>query len=370
MDNSQNNKSVKPLDNNNAEGGWMGELKSILDKNKGIRVNGKTASFRTQDIVHATLFTEFENLRNLGYRVMPRNLGNKHMQVLVKNWYYDRKLKTKTMVTHLTQFRKFATWIGKDGMISSLASYLPEVDPKSLEVHYAAEKTKSWSGNGLDVEEMIARADAINIRFGCMLRLQWAFGFRASETLKCDPWATDNITSIAIVPSQGKGNRSRNIPMDSVAQRNIIEYIKRFVRKGERVGWCEPNGEALDLKQNTRKYFTNMEKMGLTKKELGVTGHGLRSEYLEDLALRLGYIPATLGGTIEQMPKEDREIIEYKVSEAAGHGRRSATAAYCGGVTQLRANSKKLRDAAAQKAVDSNPAHSNSHTDNNEGAAQ
>jgi len=42
------------------------------------------------------------------------------------------------------------------------------------------------------------------------------------------------------------------------------------------------------------------------------TSHGLRAEYAENLAISLDYIPPTLGGTKDQMPKEDATIIEKK----------------------------------------------------------
>ena len=328
--------------------GWKRQLQDILKKNSGTRVNGKVASNRTQDIACKTLFSEFNTLRVLGYRTMPINFGNKQMEVLVKNWHDTRKLSPKTMATHLTQFRKFAEWIGKKGMVRDLAHYLPEVDPKTLQVHFAATESKSWSEHDIDVIEEITRGDAMDLRFGCMLRLEYAFGYRMQECLLCDPWVTDNIHSIAILPSQGKGNRARNIPMDSPAQRKIIEYIKTIIKKGEKVGWCDVDGTPYDLKVNINRYGYLMRKLGMTKKDRGVTGHGLRAEYSEDQALRLGYIPPTLGGTNDQMSKEDLTIKQKQVSERLGHSRSSVTAAYYGSSELAKENTKR-RDEAKNK---------------------
>lgn len=233
-------------------------------------------------------------------------------------------------------------------MVRDLPFYLPNVDPKELEVHAAATESKSWTAHGLDVVAEIERADAIDLRFGIMLRLMYAFGYRCKECLLCDPWVTDNIHTMAITPSMGKGNRSRNIPFDSPGQRQIIEYIKTIVKKGEVVGWCEPNGQPKDFKKNYQRFGNLMTKMGHTKNDSGVTGHCLRSEYAEDAALALGYIPATLGGTENQMSKEDFEIAKKQVSERLGHSR-DATASYCGGLKLMKENSKRLRDAAALK---------------------
>ena len=341
--------SNKPMDNVGTPGGWKGELQRILDEHADKRVNGKVASHRTKAIVCSTLFAEFNILHDLGYRTMPRNFGNKHMTVLVKNWYYNRKLANKTMATHMTQFRKFADWLGKDGMVRNLAYYLPEVDPKTLEVEFAASEGKSWTGKGLDVELMIELADAVDIRLGCILRLQYAFGYRIKECLHCDPWASDQLYSMAIFSGQGKGNRPRNIPIDSPGQREIIAYIKTVVKKGEKVAWCDKDGAAYDFRVNYRRYYTLMEKLGYTKAILGISGHGLRAEYAEDIALRLGFIPPTLGGTENQMPKEDLVIIQKKVTEALGHGDPDKVASYYGGLKMMKANSTRLRNAAAKK---------------------
>ncbi len=344
-----NKKQTTLLEGITLSEGWMRQLDDILDKNAGTRVNGKVASDRTQEIVRDTLFSEFKALRNLGYRTMPVNFGNKQMEVLVKNWHYDRKLSNKTMTTHLTQFRKFAQWIGKKGMVRDLAHYLPDVDKKALKVQYAATESKSWSEKGIDIIAEIRKADLIDLRFGAILRMQYAFGYRLKECLKCDPWVTDDVHSMAILPGQGKNNRPRNILIRDEGQRAVIDYVKCIVKKGEKLGWCDVDGTTYSYVKNRRHYYALMEKLGYTKAILGVTGHGLRAEYAEDLALLLGFIPPTLGGTKDQMPKEDASIAHKKVSEALGHSREGITSAYYGGNELMKRNAQKRAQAKQPK---------------------
>lgn len=75
--------SIKAINNSGTTGGWKGELQGSLDKFDDIRVNGKKASNRTKDILCVTLWAGFNEIHDLGFRVMPRNFGNRHMQILV-----------------------------------------------------------------------------------------------------------------------------------------------------------------------------------------------------------------------------------------------------------------------------------------------
>jgi len=330
---------TKAFNNSGAPGGWKGELQLLCNQFGGTRVSGKVASNRTKDLVCTTLFAGFNTLYEKGFRVMPRNFRNKHMAILVCDWH-ERGLQPKTMVTNLTQFRKFASWIGKDGMVHNLPFYLPNVDPKTLVVRAVATKAKSFSGNGLDPIALIKLADQEDARFGCIIRLMYAFGFRRKECLLCDPWVSDNQISITVFAGQGKGNRARLVSIETPGQREVIDYIKTIVKKGEKVGWCEPNGQPKNYKKNYDRFGNLMKKLGITKAISGVTGHSLRAEFAEDTALRKGYIPPTLGGTEQQMPKEDRVIIQKKVCEELGHSKPEKTASYYGGLEMMRDNAK------------------------------
>ena len=73
-----------------------------------------------------------------------------------------------------------------------------------------------------------------------------------------------------------------------------------------------------------------MAKIGITREDAGVTGHGLRAQYAENAALIAHMIPPTLGGTGGQMPKEKLVIKREQISELLGHSRISVTGAYYG----------------------------------------
>ncbi|MFK4554585.1 hypothetical protein ABH944_006245 [Caballeronia udeis] len=69
-------------------------------------------------------------------------------------------------------------------------------------------------------------------------------------------------------------------------------------------------------------YYYCLRKIGITKKNADVCGHGLRAEFAENCAIARGLLPATLGGTADQMPKEEMDLILLQVSEKLGHSRK------------------------------------------------
>jgi integrase len=305
--------------------GWKDQLQALLDQHLSTRSDGKRASFKTRENKALVLFQTFTRLRALGYKVEPRNLGNRHVQVICQDWH-AKGLKASTMQQNLSVLRMFAGWIGKDKMIGPLKDYLPDVDPKSLIVQTAADRSKAWTSNGVQTTEMIHKADDIDLRFGCMLRMQLAFGLRRKEVLMIKPWKSDRGDTLKIFDGESKNGRPRDIPIAVPIQREVLDYAKSLTSRGEPLGWPEPG----DLKKNERHYNYLMAKLGVSKNMMGVTGHGLRAEFAENEALRRGLLPPTLGGQRDQMSKEARENIQMQVSESLGHSRVSVTTSYYG----------------------------------------
>jgi hypothetical protein len=97
------------------------------------------------------------------------------------------------------------------------------------------------------------------------------------------------------------------------------------------LGWStKTDGGAASLKYSKRRYHYLMEKIGIGKAMAQVTGHGLRAQFAENVALLKELIPPTLGGTSGQMPRDDLDLARLQVSELLGHSRKSVTGAYVG----------------------------------------
>lgn len=304
-------------------------LNSIFAKHAGTRVNGRVASQRTESARRETITACFNRLKKLGFDVQnPENIGAKHIKALCEYWYAN-KYAPKTIQENLSNLRLFCRWIGKGNLVQSVNHYLPNVPPSELRVKTSAETSKSWAEHGIDVAEKIRDADALDWRFGLMLRLAVAFGLRRMEILQCIPWKVDRGDRFAAYKT--KGGRPRDIYIETAEQRKVLDDVKARLKKNEHLGWpTRADGSASDLKYCLGKWHKMLAKIGISREHSCVTGHGLRAQYAENAALIASVIPPTLGGTAGQMPKEDLELHRLQVSELLGHSRISVTRTYFG----------------------------------------
>ena len=178
----------------------ISQLNVILQLKAGTRVNGKVASERTKTAIGDSLRASFRHLVNLNFRLQnPENLGDKHVKALCEFWYQSG-LTPKTIQSNLSYLRIFARWIGKGEMVKNVHHYLPAVPRAKLRVKTAAITSKSWAENGIDVREKIREADALDRRFGAMLRVAVAFGLRRHEVIECHPWKVDRGDQLRKLP--------------------------------------------------------------------------------------------------------------------------------------------------------------------------
>lgn len=307
----------------------MANLDKLLAKHAGTRVNGRVASDRTTRSYGEALRGMFKRLVAMGYKLeKPDNLSEKHVEALCREWHRLERA-PKTMQVNLSHLRIFAGWIGKGNMVKDIHHYLPDVPREELKVRTVATRSKSWSANGIDLIEKIKDADEIDWRFGLMLRLQLSFGLRRMEAVQAIPWKNDHGYKFSVYET--KGGRPRDIHIETPEQRQVLDMVKSRLKKTEPLGWLtRPDGSAADLAYSIRKYSRLLPRIGITRAESLVTGHGLRAQFAENAALIASLVPITIGGTGGQMEKDELNLKRAKVSEKLGHSRVSITPAYFG----------------------------------------
>jgi hypothetical protein len=84
------------------------------------------------------------------------------------------------------------------------------------------------------------------------------------------------------------------------------------------------------LAQAEQRYYGLNRRLGLTRRDLGMTGHGLRAGHAEDIMLLRGVLPATMGGTKGMASERGRTAARYDASRTLGHNREIITSAYIG----------------------------------------
>ena len=314
------------------------KLSSLLKSAEGVvrvgaatRINGAVASLRTQEYSWQVITESCRRLHKLGFYLADvSGLTRKHIDVLVASWH-AQGLTNKTIQNQFSRLKQFAGWLGKPWLVSpeGAAGHLPAVDPQSLRVRTVADRSKSLSANGLDIGELIGRARQEDERFGAMMLLGVAFGLRKKELLRLKPWRADKGGSLDIDGSVAKNGRFRSITLEAgrcgQAQRVALDHAKSVCRKYDTLGWTGKT-----FKQNENRYYYFMKRIGLTLEAAGVTGHGLRAEYAENILLINNLTPPTLGGSARQVPKSSRDEILTTVQHKMGHGDLHAAAAYYG----------------------------------------
>lgn len=320
-----------------AEGkdGWRERVNAIVDANINVRVNGKTASNRTVEHNKSVIKCAFETWRDkLGFKIsVPQNMQDRHVQALVQYWYDQGKAPT-TMRGDLSVLRKFFGWMGKKGVVRPLEAYLPTAPKERTEIRNMRKKgnkSKSWSAQGIDVEQKLQEAFRLDWRFGLVIGMQLAFGHRRKETMRSRPWVSDRREigqNVFVMHADDgtKGGRGRGIRLEFAFQVWILDYAKSRLGKQAWLGWPRTRrGEPASLEQNLERYKYYMKKLGISRQEVNATGHGARAEYAENCMLLQGFVPATLGGKANQMSRDEYRTRALRVSENLGHVRERIT---------------------------------------------
>ena len=314
-------------------------LEILLDLfNEQHTARHKSVSHKTRHDRAVFLRRFFRDLRDkAGFATVPdpRNLGGRHIQAMLDLWQAQR-MAAATIQTYLSFLRGLAIWIGKPGLVRTAASYgLPA---SSYRRHEVAHRDRTWSGAEVPIEPLIAEVCAYDAHVGAALRLIQAFGLRRKEAVMMRPHACEVAFEATGLPQdrrkadsylwirQGsKGGRPRHIPIATTQQEQALAYAREVA--GDREAHVSRPGR--DLRQNLNRFSYVMRRFGITFRERGVTGHGLRHEALVAVWVQAtGEAPPVRGGA--RVARDVEVAARQEIAALAGHSRARAAAAYIG----------------------------------------
>jgi integrase len=327
------------------------ELNALVNEHgrKATRQN-KIVGHETVDARREKLVLSFRELHGLGYKLETvHNLQQRHVHVLAKSWE-ERGLSASTIANRISCLRALSIWIGKPGMIQKAADFVN--DPNSVRRMQATTEDKSWTAAGIDIHAMISLVEQHDKRVGLQLKLMLAFGLRRKEAVMFRPLQADMGAAIRVRDGT-KGGRERVVLLETAAQRDLIDYAKTTVSKvNEHIGHPD-----LNLEQAIRRFNYVMEKFGITHRALGITSHGLRHQFLNDLYETLTGVPSPVRSTnvTAQIDQLTHDLARSRISQDAGHTRLAISNAYIGArkntvlTPEQKANANRYRELIAKE---------------------
>ncbi|WP_345817831.1 integrase domain-containing protein (plasmid) [Paraburkholderia sp. PREW-6R] len=307
------------------------------------RISARPLSIRTQERRTTVICKSFEELRQNGFALQsPYSLKQKHIEYLVTFWV-DAKQTGSTIENKLTHLRALCEWMKKPNLISTLADYVDR-EKHDLVRSYVAQRDKSWEGNGIDAESKINEIAVTHPNVAVQLKLQAAFGLRVEESFLLRPAEAVRDDGLLNVSRGTKGGRERVVPIEF----KVAVLVEAATLSNPFTGSTIPHGYT---KQQWREhYYHVLKKHGVTQSGIGVTSHGLRHQYLQQMYERLTGVEAPIKQPANRVDRDVHKAAMQRVVEAAGHSRATKANAYLSTHSAMAAKKKRLitRDMALE----------------------
>lgn len=336
-------------------GDWRARVSKLIAANcqSKSRDASRSTSNRTQERAYENVMQLFEWLRvDLGFKSLanPMSLDERHFLSLAAHLKDKREnggFGAAHAAGYATYCRHLARWIGKPQLVTVFSTALgKQVCKRQL----VAQTDKSWEAAGIDIQKIILDIAKHERWVAMVLCAQHAFGLRKMEALMLSPLrdirpareinvrgsdsASDKFNRGVLhihIQEGAKGGRPRVIEVSDAQGLKAARLLRDEIEwLGDREHLPPPTHT---LQQNSKTYDRTMTKFGLTRKKLGVTGHGLRAGFACNRLQEAGITPTVRGGD-GQHPDPVHQQVAYKMlTEAMGHGRISVIGAYAGSVT-------------------------------------
>jgi integrase len=321
------------------------------------RVSAKPLSIKTQKYRTMAICKSFEELRQNGFALQsPYSLKQKHVRFLVEFWV-RAKLTGGTIENKLTYLRALGEWMNKPNLVGTLADYVDR-EQHDLVRSYVAQKDRSWEGNAIDAEVKINEIAVTDAHVAVQRKLQAAFGLRVEESFLLRPAEAVRDDAMLSVTRGTKGGRDRVVSIEFKFA--VLEEAAKLANPY--TGSTIPHGRT---KQQWReRYYHVLRKHGLTQSGIGVTSHGLRHQYLQQMYERLTGVAAPIKRPEGRVDRDvHREAIQ-RVVEAAGHSRATKANAYLSTHNALAAKKSRAltREIAEQAVIDAKGVKSHAAT--------
>ena len=296
-----------------------------------------------------TIQMAFRDLKKIRINLQnATDLKAKHVQALARYWSVEVGIQTNTLQGKLCDLRRYAGWIGRAEMVpegEALKDWLAEGGVQVMTFsETVATRDKSWEAAGVDARAMVRKMGELDELAACNLELIIAFGLRMRESLSFDPMSAHHADAIRVIYGT-KGGLSRFVPFSEdpgfrAYQEEVLARAKVFAKTHPK-GRVAPVGYTLE--RASYRFYYLCRKLGITKKSLGVTLHGLRHQYAQALYEEQSGASAPIkDGATADIDQEAYDRAREFTSKALGHHRKEVVGAYIGSTAALSKQSRVL----------------------------
>lgn len=305
------------------------------------RKHNRYHSRRDKEVGSKTQTNRYNNIRRglillhdvLGYKIKDiDNLNQKHLRALTKHWedaYWEQRLIADTIAGYYSDWHTFIKiWLGKPGLMLPKEELFSK--PEVYKRKGAPTEEKTWTSAEVKLEDIAIKLFRLQPHHAISLGLCQCFGLRLKESLCFQPYQAD-CGDYALVDWGTKNGRTRKVEIKYAAQRDFLDLSKLFA--------C-PESQSLiprefSYKKWRRKFYYNLELVGVTLKNLGITAHGLRHEFANELY----EFETGMKSPLREMRERANQSVHTKVldrhgrkrvSEALGHSRPEISDKYIG----------------------------------------
>ena len=269
-------------------------------------------SYNTQRARRVIVRMIANQLGAMGFmRLKAKNLKEKHALALVERWK-NEGLSAGTLKNRMGVLRWVYEKVGKSRILAKRnADYGIENRRYQTNVNKARKLTP----------ESLERIKSEHVRLS--VQLQREMGLRREEAMKIDVAWADRGDRLVLNGSWTKGGRPREIPIETKAQRDLLDRVKALTAGGSLIPAESSYIEHLKLYEN-QTAAAGLEKL-----------HGLRHAYAQQRYKDItGWLAPAAGGRksgdlTDEERKRDHEA-RIQISRELGHSREQISVVYCG----------------------------------------
>lgn len=287
----------------------MGELNYEL---KQLCRRNRDGTYATQADRERILQLVADQLHDAGFRHLhATGLKPKHVEALTQRWQAE-SLSPGTIKNRMASLRWWAEKIGKRNVVARANADYGFADRSHV--------TNVSKARELTDAELAKVSDAYT---RLSLQLQAAFGLRRAESIKIQPAWADRGNVLVLRPSWCKGGRSREIPIRTEAQRQLLDEAKAFAGRGS-------------LIPRDARYVDQLRRFEHQCSQAGIHRvHGHRHAYAQARYRELtGWSAPAAGGPSSRSLTPAQKALDREarltISRELGHEREQVTAIYCG----------------------------------------